>query len=159
LTGKYRDTLRGSYRVFAACDKVFTRLENRLNRIQRNLKAAEKQEKIICAGLSTVPTIQVDKCGFKSSAIIYCLGKYRRCPVSLQITQVLLMSSANEKIASLLDKEIIKIIHLNGNFLIFEPASIVNCMKINIHVDLIGPCPRLLVSEKVPHLTVSNDVN
>jgi len=58
------------------------------------------------------------------------------------------MSSANEKIASLLDKEIIKIIHLNGNFLIFEPASIVNCMKINIHVDLIGPCPRLLVSEK-----------
>ena len=65
------------------------------------------------------------------------------------------MSSANEKIASLLGKEIIKIIHLNGNFLIFDPPSIINCMKISIHVDLIGPCPRLLVSEKVPHLTVS----
>jgi hypothetical protein len=64
------------------------------------------------------------------------------------------MSSANEKIASSLGKEIIKIIHLNGNFLIFDPPSIINCMKINIHVDLIGPCPRLLVSEKVPQLTV-----
>ena len=59
LTGKYRDGLRSSYRNFADCDKVFTRLENRTNRLQRNLKASEKQEKIICSGLSAVPTIQV----------------------------------------------------------------------------------------------------
>jgi len=60
LTGKYRDTLRGSYRIFADSEKVFNRLENRLTRIQRNLKAAEKQEKLICGGLSAVPTIQAN---------------------------------------------------------------------------------------------------
>ena len=59
LTGKYREGLRSSYRNFADCDKIFTRLENRTNRLQRNLKASEKQEKIICSGLSAVPTIQV----------------------------------------------------------------------------------------------------
>ncbi|CAG5111743.1 Oidioi.mRNA.OKI2018_I69.chr2.g6018.t1.cds [Oikopleura dioica] len=60
LTGKYREGLRSSYRNFADCDKIFTRLENRTNRLQRNLKASEKQEKIICSGLSAVPTIQAN---------------------------------------------------------------------------------------------------
>lgn len=57
-SSKYRDVLRQSQKQFLDCDKIFMKTEERTNKINKVLRAIEKQEERICTSLSTVPTIQ-----------------------------------------------------------------------------------------------------
>lgn len=59
-SSKYREILRHSQKSFVDSDKVFARSENRTEKIQKLLRAVEKQEERICTSLSSVPTIQAN---------------------------------------------------------------------------------------------------
>jgi len=54
----------------------------------------------------------------------------------------------SSRIRSILGESRILIHHVRGNFFIFDPDSILMCLKINIQVDLIGPFPRQVTSER-----------
>lgn len=59
------------------------------------------------------------------------------------------MSSAKTalRIESLIGSEVIRIYQIRNEYFIFDPKSIILCLKINMQVDLIGPYPRQLTSE------------
>lgn len=59
-SSKYRETLRQSQKQFVECDKLFIKSEERTNKINKILRAIEKQEDRICTSLSIVPTIQAN---------------------------------------------------------------------------------------------------
>lgn len=52
------------------------------------------------------------------------------------------------RVKTILSDSIIKIYHVSDQFLVLDPASIILCAKINMQVDLIGPYPRHLTSDK-----------